>query len=149
MCFAVYVLIAENRTKRKTALCSVPRQRYRQPNATKATTLKITANLSRPRFFSAKLRTYHMRYIVWRMCSYAFVYFLLNHVAVGKRKVETTRIERPTARTSGVHNDHHRAVCTPHSTLCSSEDSRSLYTAVSFGAFRRVRLTHSAAVSKA
>ena len=76
-------------------------------------------------FFKAKLRTYDMRYTVWRMCSYAFCLFLRNHVAVGKgRKVKTTQKEQPTAQTSGVHNDQHRAVCTPHS---GSEDSPSLY----------------------
>ena len=59
--------------------------------------------------------------------------------------------EQPTAaaQTSGVHNDQHRAVCTPHSTLFSSDDSRSLCTAVYFSAFRRIRLTHSAVVRKA
>ena len=39
LCFENYLLIAENRTKRKTAQCSVPWQRHRQPNATKPTTL--------------------------------------------------------------------------------------------------------------
>ena len=72
-----------------------------------------------------------------------------NHVAVGKRKVKTKKKEHPTtAQTSGVHNDQHRAVCTLNSTLDSSEDSCSLYT-VYFSAFRRMRLTHSAVVSKA
>ena len=74
---------------------------------------------------------------------------LQNHVAVGKRRnIKTTKKEQPTAQTGGVHNDQHRAVCTPHSTLCSSDDSRSLYP-VYFSAFCRMRLTHSVVVSEA
>ena len=47
-----------------------------------------------------------------------FVYFSKHRVAVGKRrKVKTTKKQQPTAQTSGVHNDQHRAVCTLHSTL--------------------------------
>ena len=66
---------------------------------------------------------------------------LQNHVAVGKRRnIKTTKKEQPTAQTGGVHNDQHRAVCTPHSTLCI---------AVYFIVFRRMRLTHSAVVNKA
>ena len=60
--------------------------------------------------------------------------------------------EQPTAaaQTSGVHNDQHRAVFTPYSTLCSRGVTRSLCTAaVYFSAFLRIRLTHSAVVSKA
>ena len=124
LCFEVYVLIAENRTKRKTAQCSVrwQRHRHRQTDATKAATLQSTANLSCPRFFLGKAThvSYQVCGTVRRMCSYAFCLFLQNYVAVGKRrKVKTTKKE-PTAQTSGVHNDQHRAVCTPHS---SSEDS--------------------------
>ena len=39
------------------------------------------------------IRTYHMRYTaVWWMCSYAFCFFLQNHVAVEKRrKVHKTK----------------------------------------------------------
>ena len=145
MCFDVVdvqVLIAENRAKRKTAQRSVPsrgidnRIRRQQPCRVQ----RISRALD---FFLVKLRTYHT-HVVWRMCSCAFCLFLLNDAAVGKRKVETSKREQPTAtaQTGGMHNDQHRAIFTPHSTLRSNDDSSSLYTAALayFSAFRRMRL---------
>ena len=62
LCFEVYVLIAENRTKRKTAQCSVPWQRHRQPNATKATTLRVQRISRALGFFVGKAT--HVSYTV-------------------------------------------------------------------------------------
>ena len=119
VCVDVQVLIAANRTKRKTAKCSVPsrgidnRMRRRQQPCRAQ---RISRALG---FFLVKLRTYHIRYIVWRMCSYAFCLFLQSHVAVGKRKVKTSKKEQATAAAqtnkrsaqrpaqSGVHTAQH------------------------------------------
>ena len=66
-----------------------------------------------------------MRYIGW-MCSYVFCLFLQkNNLTSWKKK--TKENERTTNSTCSVHNNQHRATCTSHSTLCSSEESRSLY----------------------
>ena len=149
----VQVLIAENRTKRKTAQCSAPRIGIDNRMRQRQQPCRVQRISRAPVFFLGKLRTYHMRYIhslVDVLVRTRFVYFS-NHVGGAKRTVKPSKKEQPTAaaQTSGVHNDQHRAVGTPHSTLCSSDDFRSLYAAVYLNAFLRIRLTHSAVVSKA
>ena len=150
----VQVLIAENRTKRKTAQCSAPRIGIDNRMRQRQQPCRVQRISRAPVFFLGKLRTYHMRYIhslVDVLVRTRFVYFS-NHVGGAKRTVKPSKKEQPTAaaQTSGVHNDQHRAVFTPYSTLCSRGVTRSLCTAaVYFSAFLRIRLTHSAVVSKA
>ena len=117
-------------------------QRHRQSNATKAATLSSTANLSRPRFFSRQAT--YVSYAVHSMENVLvrFVFISPKSRGVGKRNVETTK------KIDQNQHQHKQAACTPHSTLCSSEDSCRLYTAY-FSAFRQMRLSHSAVVSKA
>ena len=104
-----------------------------------------TANLSPPGFFLGKVRTGHLRW----MNVLVRVLFISqkNIVAVGKRRSHDDK--RTMNNTIRVHNDQHRGACTPHSTLYSCQETRSLHTSVYSSAFRRVRLTHSAVVSKA
>ena len=92
---------------------------------------------------------YHMRHTVRRTCSYTFCSFFQNHVVVGTEEKSNQNKNN---------QQHKQAACTTTSTercahrtahSSSSEDSRSLYTAVYFSVFRRMRLTHSAVASKA
>ena len=90
--------------------------------------VEYSAHLSRSGFFSGKLHTHHMWYIIHTRIGCArtrFVYFSKITWPLEKEKAKTTK-EHRTAQ-CGVHNYQHIAVSTPYSTLSSSEDSRSLY----------------------
>ena len=55
-----------------------------------------------------------------------FVYFSQTYRARWKKQSHGNK--RTANNTGRLHNDHHRAACTPHSTLHSSLESRSLHT---------------------
>ena len=85
-----------------------------------------TANLSPLGCFLGEVRTGHI-YAVHRVDGCActrFVYFSTNIADVGRSEVKATT--RTTNSTGRLDNDHHRAACTPHSTLYSSQESCSL-----------------------
>ena len=92
-------------------------QRHRLPNATKAATCLRVQRVSRALFSLSKLRvrTYRMRYKVWRMCSYAFRLFLRKKsLAVGKRKPRATKEQRTAQSACATTNSGRRAQRTAH-----------------------------------
>ena len=101
-----------------------------------------TANLSPPGFFLGKVRTGHMRWIT------VFVRVLFisqkNLVPVGKSKVKDNKEQRTTQAGCTTTNTEGRAHRTAHFTAAGKPTA-----CIYFGAFRRMRLTHSAVVSKA
>ena len=70
----------------------------------------------------------HGSYAVHRMDGYPrtrFVYFSSKCRGLWKKQSHVN--QRTTNSTGRLHNDQHRAACTPHCTLYSSQESRSLH----------------------
>ena len=67
-------------------------------------------------FFLSEVRTGYMRYMGWMdVLGRGFVYFSKTYRA---RWEKQSHGHKRTANSTGrLHNDHHRAACTPHSTL--------------------------------
>ena len=99
-----------------------------------------TANLSPPGFFLGKVRTGHLRYIRWVDVVVRVLFISPNIiVAVGKSKVTTTKEQRTAQAGCTTTSTERRAHRTAH---CLQQPGN-------FSAFRQMRFTHSAVVSKA
>ena len=79
-----------------------------------------------PWVFIGKVRTGHMRYIGWMDVMYVFCLFL-KKVSWPLEKAKPRQPKKNNDSTSRVHNDQHRAACTPLCTSCSSQESRRRY----------------------
>ena len=137
LCFEAYVFISENRKKRKTAHCSVPWQRRRQPDATKAATPHSTANLSRPRFFFLS-KAMHVSYAVHSLEDVLVRVLFISPKSRGrsKKKLKSRKQKRN-------NQPHKQAVCTTtrtercaHRTLAAKIPPARIQQAVYFSAFR-------------
>ena len=85
-----------------------------------------TANLSPPGLLLGKVRTGYVRYMGWMdVLVRVFVYFSKTYRTRWKKQGYGNK--RTANSTGRLHNDHHRPACTPHSTLHSSQESRSLH----------------------
>ena len=85
-----------------------------------------TANLSPPGRFLGNVSTGHIRYTGWMGVLVRFCVYLSKECR-GRRKKKIAGNKKTTNSAGRLHNDHHRAACTPLSTQYSSQESRSLH----------------------
>ena len=107
--------------------------------------VEYTANLSPPGFFLGKVRTGYMPYIGWMDVQVRFfVYFSKTYRARWKKQVTATKEQRPAQAGCTTTTTERRAHRTAHFTA-----ARNPAACIYFIAFRGMRFTDSAVVSKA